>query len=124
MTAADASVILVGLVTGYVLVSWLISRRHEHRQTWTNPPPRRNHEEWSPHAQRENPANAHAPWYEILRVPATASLDEIKLAYRRRIGEYHPDKTSGLGDELKVLAEEKSKLINTAYEEALRTFVK
>jgi DnaJ-class molecular chaperone with C-terminal Zn finger domain len=52
-------------------------------------------------------------------VPANASLEEIKLAYRRRIAEYHPDKTSGLGDELRALAEEKSKIINAAYDEAM-----
>lgn len=63
-------------------------------------------------------------WYEVLGVPAYAALDEVKLAYRRKIAQYHPDKTSGLGSELRALAEVKTKEINTAYDAALRAFRK
>lgn len=103
---------------GYVLVSWLLSRRHppdpagdDRAPPHDNPVP--------PHVPLGDSANTRAPWHEVLRVSATASLDEIKLAYRRRIAEYHPDKTCRLGDELRTLAEERSKAINAAYDEAL-----
>jgi len=118
MTISDASVILVGLATGYVLVSWLSSRRHDSGRSGADSSPQHERKE-PPHPKRDDPVRARAPWYEVLRVPANASLEEIKLAYRRRIAEYHPDKTSGLGDELRALAEEKSKIINAAYDEAM-----
>jgi len=57
----------------------------------------------------------HCP-YEVLGIPKTASPEEIKTAYRRRIRENHPDKVASLSDELKSLAEEMSKRINAAYE--------
>jgi DnaJ like chaperone protein len=36
------------------------------------------------------------------------------------MAEYHPDKVAQLGEELRILAEAKSKEINAAYSEALR----
>jgi DnaJ like chaperone protein len=118
VTVSNGSVILVGLVVGYVLVSWLLSRRHPTGPARDGRAPRHGNAV-PPHVLRGDSADTHAPWHEVLRVPATASLDEIKLAYRRRIAEYHPDKTCGLGDELRMLAEERSKAINTAYDEAM-----
>ena len=119
MTAANVSVILVGLMVGYVLMSWLMSRHKGYGQAGTGSSPQEG-----AHAPPAKPVDARASWHDVLQVPATASLDEVKLAYRRRIAEYHPDKTGGLGEELKALAEEKSKLINAAYEQALRALGK
>lgn len=59
-------------------------------------------------------------WYEILEVPASSSLAEIKLAYRSRIQQYHPDRLEGMAPELQKLALEKSQAINAAYAEASR----
>lgn len=53
--------------------------------------------------------------YQILKIPANATNEEIKNAYLARMKEYHPDKVAGLGDELKALAEQKTKEINEAY---------
>lgn len=118
MTVSDGSVILVGLVMGYVLVSWLLSRRHPAAPARGGRAPHHDNAV-PPHVPRGDSADTRAPWHEVLRVPATASLDEIKLAYRRRIAEYHPDKTCRLGNELRTLAEERSKAINVAYDEAM-----
>ena len=53
--------------------------------------------------------------YDALGVPPSASLDEIKQAYRRLANQYHPDKVSHLGDEFKMLAEKRFKEIQEAY---------
>jgi hypothetical protein len=45
-------------------------------------------------------------------------------AYRRRIAEYQPDRTSGLGDELRALDRQKTTKINLMYHAALRAFGK
>lgn len=55
--------------------------------------------------------------YDVLGISKTASQDEIKTAYRKKISENHPDKVAALSIELKALAEEMSKRINSAYEE-------
>lgn len=52
-------------------------------------------------------------YYEVLKVPKTASEKEIKQAYRKLAREHHPDLHQG---EAKAAAEEKIKLINEAYE--------
>lgn len=52
-------------------------------------------------------------YYEVLKVPRTASEKEIKQAYRKLARQYHPDLHQG---KAKEAAEEKFKLINEAYE--------
>ena len=58
--------------------------------------------------------------YDILQVSPTASMAEIKVAYRRMVRLYHPDQVSGLGQELQDVAESHMKEINAAYEELSR----
>ena len=54
--------------------------------------------------------------YKTLGVEKGASASEIKKAYRRKANKYHPDKVSHLGQEMQVLAEEKFKAVNDAYQ--------
>ena len=63
------------------------------------------------------PAGPH--WTRVLELPADASVEEIREAYRRLISQYHPDKVASLGRELQELAEAKSKDIALAYQAAL-----
>ena len=54
--------------------------------------------------------------YEILRVRTGAAREEIRRAYLDMVQKYHPDKVFNLADEYKVIAEEKMKEINAAYD--------
>jgi uncharacterized membrane protein YgcG len=58
--------------------------------------------------------------YNILGISENASIEEIKSAYRKKMMEYHPDRTGGLGEKLRVLAEEEAKKINNAYEKIMK----
>ena len=58
------------------------------------------------------------PWHEVLGVSAAASEAEIKTAYREAIKGYHSDRVASLGPKLRALAEEESKRLNVAYDEA------
>ena len=53
--------------------------------------------------------------FEVLGVARTASSEEIRVAYRARMQEYHPDKVAHLGEELQRLAHLKSQEIQRAY---------
>ena len=70
---------------------------------------------------KDKPFSENQPqaWHEVLAVSRSASLEEVKTAYRSLIRQYHPDKVATLGQELRELAERKSKVINQAYSDAL-----
>lgn len=63
--------------------------------------------------------NIEDDWHNILHVSPNSSTDEIKHAYRKRMSEYHPDKTAQLGIKLQDLAKIESQKINAAYEYAM-----
>jgi curved DNA-binding protein CbpA len=63
-------------------------------------------------------------YYELLEVPGTATLDDIKRSFRREIAKYHPDKVQHLGQEFQEIAAVKAAELTQAYQtlsdEALR----
>lgn len=56
--------------------------------------------------------------YEVLGVPASATDDQIKRAYRKLMSENHPDKLAakGLPESMRPVAEEKTRNITAAYD--------
>lgn len=55
--------------------------------------------------------------YKALEIEPSATIDEIKKAYRRMAMKYHPDKVNSLGEDVKKSATEKFRAINEAYEQ-------
>jgi curved DNA-binding protein CbpA len=53
---------------------------------------------------------------EILGVGADASIAKIKVAYRNRVKQCHPDRFAGMDEDSRMLAEEWTKALNAAYE--------
>jgi hypothetical protein len=60
--------------------------------------------------------------YQVLGLPSTASLEEVRAAYRRRMKECHPDIFATHSDEVRQRAEEKTKAIIAAYEDLLARY--
>jgi len=58
--------------------------------------------------------------YEILGLKHGAAQEEIHAAYRQAVHQYHPDKVSHLGPELRELAQEKFIEIQEAYDNLRR----
>ena len=58
---------------------------------------------------RDNP-------YRVFGLTSDASDAEIDQAYRRLIGQYHPDRVAGAAPELQKQAEDKAREINAAYD--------
>lgn len=54
--------------------------------------------------------------HEVLGVARGASKDEVTRAYREQMKLYHPDRVSGLGDELQRVAHRKTLEVQRAYE--------
>jgi DnaJ domain len=80
MSGVEALVVAFGLFLGYWVVAKLLG---------------------------DKPVSAAPEWHRTLQVPADASVEEIRAAYRSLMGQYHPD-------------ERKSEEITAAYRSALQ----
>lgn len=54
--------------------------------------------------------------YRVLGIDSSATDEEVKKAYRRMAMKYHPDRVSGMSEEMQRNAAEQMKEINQAYE--------
>lgn len=52
----------------------------------------------------------------ILELADEITPEEVKKAYKRQLMRYHPDRVQHLGHEFSELADQKTKLINEAYD--------
>jgi DnaJ-domain-containing protein 1 len=115
MTLAEFLVILFGLWGGYWIVSKLLARKETSSE-------QRNAEsghDFGTDGTNKKSESTEA-WYDVLRVSSSATVDEIRHSYKALMSQYHPDKAHSLGDELKALAERKTKEITQAYRDAMR----
>ncbi|HUA79244.1 MAG TPA: DnaJ domain-containing protein [Dyella sp.] len=120
MTAVDIIVIAAGLLFGYRLVSNYLSptvdknaSRHERPK---NDEPRQ--QAWERNWEPVTPPNP--PWFEVLGVSEHAERADIDRAYRQKISQNHPDKVAQMGEDIRRVAEAKTKDINAAYETVMK----
>lgn len=129
MTAIEVTSILGGGLIGYWIVSsFLTNRDKNHHQTSNNASSAQNSREQNrpgdpsgdEDPRRFDNDDVPSSWFRILGTTESATSNEIAIAYKLKISQYHPDKVATLGPELQELAESKSKQINAAYDYALR----
>ncbi len=65
--------------------------------------------------------NSLEKYYKILGISNSASIDEVKKAYRKMAMKYHPDKLQGVSSDIVKLAEEKFQLVQDAYENIMKS---
>ena len=66
----------------------------------------------APHTKQQD-----ANWaYKTLGIEPSATDEEIKKAYRKMAMKYHPDKLTGLGEDVKKAGEEKFRSVKDAYD--------
>jgi len=125
VTPIELLAVVVGLVVGYVVVTRVLYKgddtpervpRSETDDPQRQAPPLDD----QPEPEKYQPFGPR--WATVLGVRPDAARDEVSAAYKRKISEYHPDKTTRLGPEIQALAEARSKEINAAYDEAMRRF--
>lgn len=110
MSGLELIVVAFGLFLGY----WVVSRFLTGASTKTS-----GGQSSRDGAQLPPPTGKELVWHEVLDVSPSADSDDIKKAYKALMSQYHPDKVASLGDELKVLAEKKTKEITAAYRTAM-----
>ncbi len=64
-------------------------------------------------------AESEENWIRILGVSESATIEEVKVAYKTLIKQNHPDRVQGMSQAFKKLAEKETKKINAAYRQAL-----
>ena len=58
------------------------------------------------------------PWWKILKVSDTASLDEVAIAFRELAMQFHPDLWTNATEDQRKVADSRMKIINAAFEKA------
>jgi DnaJ-domain-containing protein 1 len=121
MTSNEIYVVIVLVLVGYWVTSAFI-KFFKKESDWTKNQSRAdsNQTKDDPKQEQAQKSSSDKSWFEILEVSPSSSLDEIKLAYKKKISMYHPDKVSSMGPEFNEIAQIKSKEINAAYDEAVR----
>ncbi len=115
MSATEILIVISGLFVGYWVVSKLfLSRSDAERKADRN-------QESGPERETHQRSDSASPaWHDVLNVSPSATVDEIRRSYKTLMSQYHPDKVATLGDELRALAESKTKEITSAYRNAMR----
>jgi DnaJ-class molecular chaperone len=116
MTINEFVVILACAVAGFWLVSFVVEAFGSKRNIEDQPSGNSS----GKGLRSDEKAVTEPTWFEVLEVAPTASVNEIKAAYRERVRQYHPDRVQGLGFELRQIADQKVKQLNAAYDSALR----
>ncbi len=119
MSGLEILVIVGGAALGYWAVSLVMGRKRPAGAQSDGARARPNDRSEEPHAEPRSESRTAGPkaWHEVLGVAPSASLPEIRSAYRSLMSQYHPDKVASLGPELRDLAERKSREITQAYRE-------
>lgn len=129
MTLTQIFIVLAGLFIGYRLVSYMLSPGTGDADNRSHTPPDQHSgsdEDSRSRARAEQdrsilrPLDSERAWHQTLGVTEWASKEEIERAYRQQISQYHPDKVAALGEDIRRLAEERTKEINAAYDTAMR----
>ncbi len=119
---------IVGLMVGYWLISRLMAgtppdagatgsagREGASRGSARGSNQQQSHQRQAPPEPESGPDPE--AWHVILGVSPNAPAEQIRAAYKSLIRQYHPDKVASLGEDLRTLAERKSKQINAAYQQ-------
>jgi DnaJ like chaperone protein len=114
MNSASIATVLICALVGYWAMSAILGSKNR-RAPHSKP----NLQE-SMTSEPAAKAPSHEDCFRVLGVSPCASSLEIREAYRRLISQYHPDRVATLGQELRDLAEKKSKEIGAAYEQAMQ----
>jgi hypothetical protein len=61
-------------------------------------------------------------WFDVLGVASSATIDDIRQAYKLLVKQNHPDRVHSMAPAFKQLAEAETKKLNIAYAEALSFF--
>ena len=110
------------------------TRRTDDQDQWQQQEARREQEEakrWQERQRRQREedrrqtggdASRGPPreWWDILGTTPQATMEDVKRAYRDKVRQYHPDKVMGLAPEFIELAEQRTRELNAALEQAKR----
>ncbi|MGC2593724.1 MAG: J domain-containing protein [Xanthobacteraceae bacterium] len=64
-------------------------------------------------------AGADGAWYDVLGLPSSATIEQVKEAFKRLVKQNHPDRLHDMSPALRALAETETKRLNAVFRQAL-----
>jgi len=114
MSGKELLVILFGLFLGY----WVVSRLFggdSRRSTTTH-----EGSAADPAAPAAPVPDITKPWHEVLNVSPRATATEVHAAREALLVQYRPESVAHLGEEIRAVAERRTREIEAAVEQAMR----
>jgi DnaJ-domain-containing protein 1 len=68
---------------------------------------------------RSSTNSNHDNWFKVLGLEKSASIAEVRKAYKALIKQNHPDRVQDMSPAFRKLAETETKKLNTAFRQAL-----
>lgn len=112
MSVTEILVAIGGLALGYWVVTKLFDDLNRDEKP-SGPGP------GAPSAAPDAGASAPEQWHEVLKVSPQATVEEIRQSYQLLMRQHHPDTVGAPGEQSKALAEQKTKEIAAAYQQAM-----
>src|ERR1700733_8995560 len=64
-------------------------------------------------------AGADGAWHDVLGLPSSATIEQVKQAFKRLVKQNHPDRLHDMSPAWRTLAETETKRLNAAFRQAL-----
>lgn len=110
------AVVIIAFIAGYSIISFIVKKINAQKNTATGEQKTYQYQQGEVKSDSWESQNEEEKYARVLGLSTVFTAADVKLAYRKLLAKYHPDKVSHLGAEFKSIAEVRTREIVEAYD--------